>query len=169
MDEQRQRVQWEQQVAQTKMKAHHDIQIRKGKMKEGDIVLWYPGKLDARKKSLTVGWSEPYIIVRIFENGSVTLQDLRGMLLLDRVNRGKLKRQAKVPNCVFCFIAGTGVCRTEKCPVEKEQRSRSFCKQSARKYGLDDWSCSGTCMQYSRNAKEAYQCKLEGRALKIID
>ncbi|MCO5600642.1 hypothetical protein L7F22_054757 [Adiantum nelumboides] len=92
IDEQRQRAQWEQQVAQRKMKAYHDRQIRKEKMKEGDLVLWYPEKLNARKKSLTVGWSGPYIIVRIFKNGSVTLQDLQGMLLPDRVNRGKLKR-----------------------------------------------------------------------------
>ncbi|MCO5610018.1 hypothetical protein L7F22_064253 [Adiantum nelumboides] len=92
MDEQRQRALWEQQVAQSKMKAYQDRRLKAGKMKEGDLVLCYPGKMDAMLMSLTVGWSRPYIIFRMFENGSVKLKDLQGMLLPDRVNRGKLKR-----------------------------------------------------------------------------
>ncbi|MCO5601005.1 hypothetical protein L7F22_055121 [Adiantum nelumboides] len=42
--------------------------------------------------SLADGWSGPYVILRIYKNGLVKLKDLKGMLLPDRVNRGKLKK-----------------------------------------------------------------------------
>ncbi|MCO5554983.1 hypothetical protein L7F22_008522 [Adiantum nelumboides] len=66
-------------------------------MVEGDLVLWYPGNVDTRKKSLAVGWSEPYVIFRIYKNGSVKLRDPKGMLLPDQVNIGNLKKYPKNP------------------------------------------------------------------------
>ena len=54
--------------------------------------MWYPGKIDAKRKSLRTGWSGPYKVFRIYENGSVILEDLQGYELPDKVNIGKLKK-----------------------------------------------------------------------------
>ena len=51
-----------------------------------------PRKLDAKKRSLTTGWSGPYKLIRLYENGSARLKDLKGLELPKRVNRGKLKK-----------------------------------------------------------------------------
>ena len=56
------------------------------------MVLWYPGKIDGKKKNLTIGWAGPYRIERIYENGSVQLKDLEGLQLPKKVNIGKLKK-----------------------------------------------------------------------------
>ncbi len=77
LDERRQRAKWEQEVAQARMKAYHDRKIKQSqRLSEGDLVLWYPGKLDVKRKSLRIGWSGPYKVFRIYENGSVILEDL---------------------------------------------------------------------------------------------
>ena len=44
LDELRQKALWEHEVAQKKMKIHHDKNIRQKNLEEGDLALWYPGK-----------------------------------------------------------------------------------------------------------------------------
>ena len=92
LDEQRQRALWEQEVAQRRMKVYHDKTLKEKRLKEGDLALWFPGSLEAKKKNLTIGWTGPYQILRIYENGSVRLMDLQGLELPERVNMGKLRK-----------------------------------------------------------------------------
>lgn len=60
MDELRQRVLWEQGIAQRRMRKLHDEKIKPTELQEGDLVLWYPGKLNKRKKALGIIWTGPY-------------------------------------------------------------------------------------------------------------
>ena len=92
LDEQRQRALWEQEIAQRRAKAHHEKGIKPKEIKEGDLVLWYPKKIDGKRKNLTIGWTGPFEAFRIYENGSVLLKDLEGLELPERVNIGKLKK-----------------------------------------------------------------------------
>ena len=58
------------------MKVYHDKNLKEKRLKEGDLVLWFPGSLEAKKKNFTIGWTGPYQILRLYENGSVRLMDL---------------------------------------------------------------------------------------------
>ena len=48
--------------------------------------------MEAKKRNLTIGWTGPYQILRIYENGSIKLMDLQGLELPERVNMGKLRK-----------------------------------------------------------------------------
>ena len=92
LDEQRQRALWEQEIVQRRMKKYHDQKLKEQRIKDGDLVLWYPGKIDGKKKNLSMGWTGPFEVIRIYENGSVQLADLQGLWLPERVNVGKLRK-----------------------------------------------------------------------------
>ena len=92
LDEQCQRALWEQEVAQRRMNNYHDKTLKEKRLQEGDLALWFPGSLEAEKRNLTIGWTGPYQILRIYENGSVKLVDLKGLKLPERVNMGKLRK-----------------------------------------------------------------------------
>ena len=79
LDQQRQPALWEQEIAQNRMKRYHDQKLKGDRLHQGDLVLWYPGKIDGKRKNLTIGWAGPYQIERIYENGSVQLKDLEGL------------------------------------------------------------------------------------------
>lgn len=55
-------------------------------------MLWYPRKLNKRKKGLGIIWTGPYELWRLYDNGSAKLRDLEGRELPERVNRSKLKK-----------------------------------------------------------------------------
>ena len=92
LDEQRQRALREQEIAQKRAKMHHDKGLKPKEIEEGDLVLWYPKKIDGTRKNLTTGWIGPFEVFRVYENGSVQLRDLEGLELPERVNIGKLKK-----------------------------------------------------------------------------
>ena len=92
LDEQRQRALWEQEIVQRRMKKYHDQKLKEQRIKDGDLVLWYPGKIDGKKKNLSMGRTGPFEVIRIYENGSVQLADLQGLQLPERVNVGKLRK-----------------------------------------------------------------------------
>ena len=74
------------------MKRYHDKRLKGDRLHPGDLVLWYLGKIDGKRKNLTIGWAGPYQIEQIYENGSVQLKDLEGLQLPEKVNIGKLKK-----------------------------------------------------------------------------
>ena len=92
LDEQRQRALWEQEISQNRMKRYHDKKLKGDRLHQGDLALWYPGKIDGKRKNLTIGWAGPFQIERIYENGSVQLKDLEGLELPEKVNIGKLRK-----------------------------------------------------------------------------
>ena len=50
LDELRQKALWGQEVAQKRMKIHHDKNIKLKNLQEGYLALWYPGKIDGKRK-----------------------------------------------------------------------------------------------------------------------
>ena len=82
------------------MKKQHDQKLQKANLKERNLVLWYPRKIDGKQKNLTMVWTRPYKIVKIHKNGFIQLKDLKGMELPQRVNRGKLRKyQPRSQDC----------------------------------------------------------------------
>ena len=79
-------------MAQKRMKMHHDKGIKLKNLEEGDLALWYLGKIDGKRKNLTTGWIGPFEVFRIYENGSVLLKDVKGLEFPERINIGKLKK-----------------------------------------------------------------------------
>ena len=96
-------------LAQKRMKLYHDKGIKPKNLEEGNLALWYPGKIDGKRKNLTTGWMGPYEVFRIYKNGSVLLRDLQGQEFPERVNIGKLKKYL-----VNAQIQGTARSREEE-------------------------------------------------------
>lgn len=68
------------------MKAQHDKHLERIDLKEGDLVLWFLGKVDKIKKGLTITWSGPYELFGFYKNGLAKLRDLQGLELPNKVN-----------------------------------------------------------------------------------
>ena len=53
------------------MKKHHEQGLNKIRLEEGDLIFLYPKKLDAERENLTIGYSWPYEVITIYEDGLV--------------------------------------------------------------------------------------------------
>ncbi|KAL3698608.1 hypothetical protein R1sor_012684 [Riccia sorocarpa] len=92
LDEDREQASEDTKSIQEKRKENHDKRLKKIDVKDEDLVLLYdnrhlkfPGKLHLR-------WMGPYKVTKVFENGSLQLEDLGGNQLATRVNGWRVKR-----------------------------------------------------------------------------